>query len=115
MIIAILLDFVLQKCRFFYRGRMSKDIQISAIISEETKELLERMVRSTGLKKGFVLEMALRHHLEALQELPSDVIISPKLVVTERSGKEIAKQLRSSQKPTKELRDLMSRNGDKGA
>jgi hypothetical protein len=89
---------------------MEKEIQISAIVSQETKDLLERHVRATGVKKGYLVEQALRHHLQALQELPADVIVHPKLVVTRRSGEAILKQIKFG-KPTKALRDLMG-DGD---
>jgi putative transcriptional regulator len=41
-----------------------------------------------------------------LQELPADVIVHPKLVVTRKSGAAILKQMKSGN-PTKPLRDLM--------
>jgi hypothetical protein len=85
---------------------MEKETQISALISRTTRELLERHVRATGVKKGHLVEQALRHHLQALQELPADVIVHPKLVVTRKSGGAILKQMRTG-KPTKRLRDLM--------
>lgn len=86
-------------------------IQISAFVSPGTKEMLEKLVRSTGLKKGYVVEMALRHHLQALQSLPPDVIVSPRLTVSRRSGEEIAKRLAEPKPPTRDLRDLMSSDG----
>jgi len=89
---------------------MDKEIQISALVSETTKELLERYVRATGVKKGHLVEQALRHHLLALEELPADVIVHPRLVVTRKSGEDILEQMRSG-KPTQALRDLM-RDGD---
>ena len=92
---------------------MDKEIQISALVSRTTKELLERHVRATGVKKGHLLEQALRHHLRVLQELPADVIVHPKLVVTRKSGETILNQLESG-RPTKALRELM-RDGDSGA
>lgn len=52
------------------------------------------------------MEQALRHHLQALQELPADVIVHPKLVVTRQSGAAILKQLKAAE-PTGPLRDLM--------
>jgi hypothetical protein len=85
---------------------MEKETQISALVSRTTRDLLERHVRATGVKKGHLVEQALRHHLQALQELPADVIVHPKLVVTRKSGAAILKQMRSG-KPTKSLRDLM--------
>lgn len=89
---------------------MEKDTQISALVSRTTRELLERHVRATGVKKGHLVEQALRHHLQALQELPADVIIHPRLVVTRKSGGSILKQMETG-KPTDALRDLM-RDGD---
>ena len=68
---------------------MSKGTQISAIVTRETKELLDRHVQATGVKKGFLIEDALRHHLLALQELPADMIVHPRLVVSRKSGEEI--------------------------
>jgi hypothetical protein len=89
---------------------MDKETQISAVVSRATKELLERHVRATGVKKGYLVEQALRHHLQALQELPADVIVPPKLVVTRKSGEEILKEIGQA-KPTKALRGLL-RDGD---
>lgn len=85
---------------------MEKETQISAQVSRTTRELLERHVRATGVKKGHLVEQALRHHLQALQELPADVIVHPRLVVTRASGTAILEQLKAA-KPTKALRDLM--------
>lgn len=85
---------------------MGNQTQISAIVSRTTRELLERHVRATGVKKGYLIEQALRHHLQALQELPADVIIHPGLVVTRESGEAILEQIKTG-KPTHPLRDLM--------
>jgi len=92
---------------------MEKETQISALVSRTTKELLERHVRATGLKKGYLVEQALRHHLQALQELPADVIIHPRLVVTRKSGDAILKRVETG-KPTEALSDLMH-DGDQSA
>ncbi|HEV7488900.1 MAG TPA: hypothetical protein VGQ65_24785 [Thermoanaerobaculia bacterium] len=89
---------------------MEKETQISAVVSQSTRDLLERHVRATGVKKGHLVEQALRHHLQALNELPADVIIHPKIVVTRRSGAAILKKMRTG-KTTKALRDLL-RDGD---
>jgi hypothetical protein len=89
---------------------MEKETQISALVSVTTKELLETHVRATGVKKGHLVEQALRHHLLALQELPADLLVHPKLVVTKKSGEAILKQIRSG-KPTAALRDLFG-DGD---
>ena len=91
---------------------MAKAIQISAPISRETKELMERHVKATGVKKGHLIESALRYHLRALHELPADVLVPPRLVLTRRSFDELVERLRSPGEPTGELRDLMSDDGD---
>ena len=89
---------------------MESETQISALVSRTTKELLERHVRATGVKKGHLVEQALRHHLQALQELPADVVIHPRLVLTRKSGEAILKQIQSGT-PTPALRELL-RDGD---
>lgn len=88
-----------------------KETQLSAFVSKTTRELLEKHVRATGVKKGRVVEMALRHHLQALQELPTDVIVRPRIVVSRRSGNEILERV-ASPRPTPELRELMTSGGD---
>ena len=89
---------------------MEPETQISALVSRTTKELLERHVRATGVKKGYLVEQALRHHLQALQELPADAVIHPTLVVTRKSGERILKRIKKG-KPSAALRGLM-RDGD---
>jgi len=90
---------------------MEKQTQISALLSKTTKDLLEQHVKATGLKKGYVVEAALRHHLQALQELPSDVIVRPKIVVSRRSAEEILARM-AAPRPTPELRALLADDGD---
>lgn len=83
-------------------------VQISAIVSSATKELVEQYARATGVKKGHMVEMALLHHLRALQELPADVIIPPRLVVTKETGRDIASLIEKPPKPTKAMKELMA-------
>ena len=52
------------------------------------------------------MDKALQHYLVALEQLPADVIVQPKLVVTRKSGDAILEQTRTA-KPTKALRRLM--------
>lgn len=84
---------------------MERETQISAVVSRATSDLLDQHVRATGVKKGHLVEQALRHHLRALQELPADAIVHPKLVVTRRSG-QILKQIEKG-KPSRALRSLL--------
>ncbi len=89
---------------------MPKEVQISAVVDATTKELLDRRVRATGVKKGHLIEEALRHYLRALQEIPLDVVVRSRLVLTARSGDLVRKAVRGG-RPTKALKDLM-RRGD---
>ena len=85
---------------------MEREAQISVVVSRTTSELLERHVRATGVKKGHLVEPALRHHLQALQELPVDVVAHPQIVVTKRSGDALLSQMESG-KSTAALRRLL--------
>ncbi|MBI5488710.1 MAG: hypothetical protein HY905_15355 [Deltaproteobacteria bacterium] len=89
---------------------MARETQISALISGETRELMERYVRRTGVKKGHLVEQALLHHLRALEDLPAEYIIHPRLVVSRKSGEEMLRQAESAE-PTTALRELMD-DGD---
>jgi uncharacterized protein (DUF1778 family) len=89
-------------------GHLVPDKQISAIVSEGTSTLLERYARANGVKKGFLIEAALLHHLEALREVPEDVVIPPRVVVSKGSMTAIAELLERPPAPTKAMRKLMS-------
>ena len=84
------------------------DTQISAYISEDTKEQVERFASAHGVKKGALVEQALLHHLQALRELPADIIIPPRLELSEASFTEVTKLIAKPRKPTKALRALMA-------
>jgi hypothetical protein len=86
--------------------------QISAFVSSETKEQIERYTRATGVKKNHLIEEALRHHLAALHELPADVIVHPRIVVTAAAAKELVKHLTRRPKPNAKLKALMTRDDD---
>ncbi|MDE2181558.1 MAG: hypothetical protein KGJ78_00910 [Alphaproteobacteria bacterium] len=87
------------------------DTQISAHISEETKELVERYSDAHGVKKGALVEQALLHHLQALRELPADIIIPPQLELSDTSFAQVTDLLAKPRKPTKAVRALMSNRG----
>ena len=88
---------------------MSKDTQISAQISETTRDRMERYTRQSGVKKGHLIEQALLHHLQALDELPAEFIIAPRIVVSKKTGQALLRGAKTS--PTDALRELM-RDGD---
>jgi hypothetical protein len=83
------------------------ETQISAFVSMGTRELLEKHARATGQKKAHVVEMALLHHLQALRELPADVIIPPRLVLSKEGGRRLLRRLARPGRPNRRMRELM--------
>jgi hypothetical protein len=86
--------------------------QISANISPETRDRLERYVRARGLKKGFVIEQALLHHLQALNELPEDALVPPRLVITAESGERLLERLAAREGPNRAMRELFAEDSE---
>jgi hypothetical protein len=84
------------------------ETQISAYISETTKQQVERYAEAHGVKKGFLVEEALLHHLQALRELPQDIVVPPRLTVTSTSFAKVVALVKKPRLPTKSLRDLMN-------
>lgn len=81
--------------------------QVSAYISNETKSIFENFSNKTGQKKGFILEQALLHYINAHQELPDDIMIPPSITVS----KDIFNNVMMLEKePTQDLRDLLNEN-----
>ena len=92
---------------------MNKETQISALISDETRDMVERHVRATGVKKGWLIEQALRHHLQALHELPAEFIVPVRVTLTPASGEALAAAITKGHSGGP-LRRLM-RDGNPGA
>jgi uncharacterized protein (DUF1778 family) len=82
-------------------------VQISAYVSEETRALLDEAAEARGLKKGHVIEEALLHYLHALRELPSDIIIPSRVVLTEESARQVVDALSRPGRPTPAMVALM--------
>lgn len=82
------------------------ETQISAFISASTKKLVERYAEAHGVKKGRLIEEALLHHLQALRELPADIVIPPQLVLTPKSLATVVQLVTKPRKPTRAMRDL---------
>jgi uncharacterized protein (DUF1778 family) len=82
--------------------------RISARISESTKERIESYAEVHGVKKGCLVEQALRHHLQALRELPAGVMIPPRITVTPASFEAVTGLIEEPRKPTKALRALLA-------
>lgn len=80
---------------------------ISAYISDETKLSVENYVKRSGVKKSFLIEEALLHHLQALKEIPHDVIIPTRIQLTDSGMEQLLELLENPPEPTPELTTLM--------
>ena len=72
--------------------------------------MLDRYSKRTGIKKGHLIEEALRSYLVAHEGLPLDVVVPSTVVLTPNSSKKFVRELRGK-KPNAALRKLM-RDGD---
>lgn len=84
---------------------MSK--QISAYISSETQASMEHYSATYGVKKGFLIENALDHYLQALYAIPEEFIIPSKLVLSKKSFERVTDMIENPPEPTQALIDLM--------
>jgi flavorubredoxin len=82
---------------------MNTTTQVSAYISEETKAEVEAYVKRHGVKKAYLIEEALQHHLQALREIPEDLIIPSRLVLTDEAMADIAERITRENQPTEAL------------
>jgi len=82
-------------------------VQISARVAPETKDLLDRRVRESGIKKERLIEDALREHLAALDELSDDAIVRRHVVISAKSTKAVLRHLKGTVQPSDALRALM--------
>ena len=86
--------------------------QISAFVSDETRQRLERYVQEHGMKKAAVIERALLHHLHAMDELPADIVIPPRLLLGTDGFEQLCRHIddAASQGPTEALVELLEGN-----
>lgn len=84
--------------------------QVSAVVSQSTRELLDRYAEAHGVKKGRLIEDALLYHVRALEELPGDVIIPPLVIVDAETGDAILEQIERPSRPTEAMERLKRRS-----
>ena len=70
--------------------------------------MVERYTEAHGVKKGHLIEEALLHHLQALRELPADIIIPPRLIIDEDTAKSIQERVDNPCATTKAMEELFS-------
>ena len=84
--------------------------ELNVKLHPETRALLESHLRSSGQTADWVVEQALLHHLQAIAELPLDLVVHPRLVVAPRYGETLLRELEHAL-PSEALQDLL-RDGD---
>lgn len=63
-------------------------------------------MKHRGVKKAYLIEEALQHHLQALREIPEDLIIPSRLVLTDEGMAETARRIAQENHPTEALKAL---------
>ncbi len=85
---------------------MSATKQISAFISEETRAQVETYVKRHGVKKAYLVEEALQHHLQALRAIPEDIVIPVRLILTKEALSQVADRISGDEQATESLQAL---------
>lgn len=81
--------------------------QVSVRISEETKAELEAHTNRLGLTQDHLIQQALLHHFRALREIPADLVIPARLVLTDAAMADIAERIVEHSGPTEALKVLL--------
>jgi hypothetical protein len=87
---------------------VNSSTQISANISAETRELLERYVAAHGVKKSHLIETAVLHHLSALDSIPADLIIPPIIEVSRETGNNLLDRIQKPKPATAAMQALFN-------
>ncbi len=80
--------------------------QISAHIPDDLKASLDRQARATGTTRAHLVEEALRHHLQALAELPPEAIVPRRIVLTRESAERVRDLVERPPRPTAAMKRL---------
>ena len=80
--------------------------QISAHITQDLKARLDRYVRMHGVTRAHLIQQALLHHLEALEELPTDFIVPARIVLTPESAGRVRDMVERPPEPNQALKRL---------
>jgi hypothetical protein len=91
---------------------MSSQTQISATVSETTKERLDRFAERHGLEKSLVVEQALLYFMEARRELPDEALVPARVVVEDKAFDRIVERIATPRPATTALRALMHGEDD---
>ncbi len=74
--------------------------QVSATVSVETKDALDRFADEHGLKKNYVVEQALLYFMEARRTLPDEAFTPTRIVLGNEAFDGIVARLEAAAAPT---------------
>ena len=83
-------------------------MQLAIELPDKTNAMIESYSQEIGIEKNFFIEEALLRHLQALRELPTDIIIPSKIMLSEEGIKQVFDLLENPPEPTEDLKKLMS-------
>ena len=81
--------------------------RISAVISPETQAQVDAHAKHLRIRKAVLIEQALQYYLQALREIPGELMIPPRLVLDRDSFTQVVDRLERDEPPTQALRILM--------
>jgi hypothetical protein len=96
---------------------MKSDVQISAEVSQGTRDLLDRVSRQSGVRKGRIIEDALHAYLLAMETIPQEFRVPARIVVSRETGEQLIHVINSPAPDTPAMKRLKQRrkksNADK--
>ncbi len=85
-------------------------MQLAFELPDKTNAMIESYSQKIGIEKKSFIEEALLRHLQALRELPTDIIIPSKIMLSEEGINEVFYLLENPPEPTEDLKKLMKSN-----
>ena len=85
-------------------------VQVSAYISDETKENLERYSEVNSINKDFLIENAINYYIQALESIPSEFIVPTNIVLNKELFEWVMEMNENPPEPTQVLIDLMRKD-----
>jgi len=87
---------------------MTDYVQISAQITEATRNRLDLYARETGLKKSRIIEDAIQARLDALEEVPIEYVGNTRFVLDDASWDWFVREMKDPSPPSPGLVELLA-------
>jgi uncharacterized protein (DUF1778 family) len=90
------------------KQRGESEMQLAIELPDRTNTMIESYSQKIGIEKNYFIEEALLRHLQALRELPTDIIISSRIMLSGEGMNQVFDLLENPPEPTEDLKKLMS-------